>query len=59
VNCIIAYRIKGGKVEVVNDPSGDNVAVFSNYDVAVDYIYANSLFQSGQADHQIISLDEL
>lgn len=58
MDTIIAYRLNGrGPVRMVMDL--DDVAVFSDHDVAVDYADANPLFASGQADYQIIVLDEL
>lgn len=59
MDTIIAYRVNGGKVEVVTDPAGENIAVFSHQDVAIDYANALPLFASGQATYQIIMLDEL
>lgn len=59
MDCIIAYRVNGGNVEVVMDLARENVSVFSHHEFAVDYVDANPLFQSGQADYQIIVLDEL
>ncbi len=58
-DAIIAYRMNGGKVAVVMDPAGENIAVFPHQDVAIDYADAHPLFASGQADYQIIVLDEL
>lgn len=59
MDTIIAYRMNGGKVEVVMDPAGENIAVFPHQDVAIDYVNALPLFASGQAEYQIIVLDEL
>jgi hypothetical protein len=59
MDTIIAYRVNGGKVAVVMDPAGEDIVVFPHHDAAVAYADANPLFQSGQADYQIVTLDEL
>jgi len=60
--CVILYRInKGPYIEIVRDieDGTDEIALFPNIDVAVDYCNNNKLFNSGQADYQIVELDEL
>lgn len=59
MDTIIAYRINGGKVHVVMDEDTGDVAVFPHFDEAIDYADTNNLFQSGQADYQLIELTEL
>ncbi len=61
MDCIIAYRVNGGPVEMVMNFEEDDakVAVFPNMDNAISYADGNKLFQSGQATYQIIELDEL
>lgn len=59
MDCIIAYRVNGGDVEMVLNRTGIGVVVFPNHDAAVTYADANKLFQSGQADYQIVVLDGL
>lgn len=58
MDTIIAYRVNGGKLQVVLSEDGE-IEVFSHQDYAVDYALDNALFNSGQADYQIIELDEL
>lgn len=55
---IIAYRIHDGRLEIVLDPEGE-ICVFPNADEAIFYADGNALFSSGQADFQIIELDQL
>ncbi len=60
MDTIIAFRLNGrGPVRMVMDLDGTDVAVFSDYDIAVDYAEANPMFSSGKADYQIIVLDDL
>jgi hypothetical protein len=59
MDCIIAYRVNGGPVEIVLGINNRGPAVFPNHDRAVAYADGNKLFQSGQANYQIITLDEL
>lgn len=59
MDCIIAYRVNGGDVQLVMDEAEEKVAVFPHQDAAVDYADNSRLLQSGQADYQIIVLDEL
>ena len=61
MDTIIVYRVSGGKLEVVLSGEGDHgdVAVFRHHDDAVLYAENSRLFQSGQADYQIVTLDEL
>ena len=58
MECIIAYRVNGGRVRMVMDEE-DEIAIFPHEGKAIAYAYANALFRSGQADHQIIELDDL
>lgn len=58
MDCMIAYRVNG-KIHAVMDEDTGDVAVFPHHDAAVAYADANKLFQSGQANYQIIVLDEL
>ncbi len=58
MDCMIAYRVNG-KVHTVMDEDTGDVTVFPHHDAAVTYADANNLFQSGQADYQIVVLDEL
>jgi len=58
MECVILYRVNGGRVAVVAEPEGE-IAVYPHLDAAVDYAESNKLFQSGQADYQIVELDEL
>ena len=65
--CIILYRINGGKVQaVLNDD--EEICEFPHMDAAVRYALNGaddppSLFakicESGQADYQIVELNEL
>lgn len=59
MDCVILYRVNGGKVTYVSEEDSDDIAVWPNMDAAVDYAMNNKLFNSGQTDHQIIELDEL
>lgn len=56
--CIIVYRVNGGAATVVLDVAGE-LATFPHRDDALDYADRNSLFQSGQAEYQIVELDEI
>jgi hypothetical protein len=59
MDTIIAYRVNGGKVNLVMTEDGSDICVFPHHDDAVAYADEVGLFQSGQADYQIITLDEL
>lgn len=59
MDTVIAYRVNGGKVNFVMAEDGMDVCVFPHQDAAIDYADRNALFQSGQADYQIITLDEI
>lgn len=59
MDTIIAYRVNGGDVEIVLDIDATGPSIFPNHEAAVAYAVANKLFQSGQANYQIIELDEL
>ena len=58
MDTIIAYRVNGGKLQIVTDADGE-IEVFPHQDDAVEYADSNQLFKSGQADYQVIVLDEL
>jgi hypothetical protein len=60
MECVILYRTKGSLrlVEYVSDPDGI-MTVFPHMDAAIVYALNNELFNSGQADYQIVELDEL
>jgi hypothetical protein len=58
MDTIIAYRVNGGQVQFVLNDDGE-CAVFAHHDEAVTYALDSALFASGQADYQIITLDEL
>ncbi len=58
MDTIIAYRTNGGRAQLVIDEDGE-VMVFPFKDEAVIFADQSDLFQSGQADYQIIVLDEL
>lgn len=59
--CVILYRrTDSGHVEfVANGSFPAMIAVYPHQDAAVDYCLSNRLFTSGQADYQIVELDEL
>lgn len=64
MTCVILYRINGGPVEIVWKTSSagaheDLIYEFGHLDEAVAFAERNRLFQSGQADYQIVELDEL
>jgi hypothetical protein len=62
MNCCILYRVNGGKLQFVGQSTsedGEHIAEFPNIDEAVHYAMCNSLFDSGQAEYQIVELDEL
>lgn len=56
--CVVLYRINGGPVHFVCDDDGD-LSEFDDRDEAVAYVMGNALLTSGQADFQIVELDEL
>ena len=56
--CIIAYHIGNGSIEIVKDEHGE-VYVFESRESAIEYALENELFYSGQARYQIIECDEL
>jgi hypothetical protein len=60
MECVILYRTRGSLrlVEYVSDPDG-TMTVFPHFDAAAAYALSNALFDSGQADYQIVELDEL
>lgn len=55
MDTIIAYRINGGPVQVIMDEE-EKVGVFQDYDSALKFASESKLFQSGQADYQIVEL---
>jgi hypothetical protein len=62
VNCCILYRVNGGKLQFVGESTtedGEHIAEFPSMDAAVSYALSNDLFDSGQADYQIVELNEL
>lgn len=61
MNCCILYRVNGGRLQFVGDLWQDEAVIseFPDMDAAVAYAENNKLFQSGQADYQIVVLDEL
>lgn len=56
--CVILYRGNGANVQYVGEEDGD-IAVFPHMDDAIAYCEANKLFESGQANYQIVELSEL
>lgn len=59
-DCVILYRTKGGVVDIVRNPDETDLpSVFPHMDAAIEYADSNKLFESGQADYQIVELDEL
>ena len=64
VDCVILYRINSRPVQIVrrvtrSGDETDEIIEFRNIDEAVDWAKHNPLFNSGQADFQIVELDEL
>lgn len=63
MRCIILYRVNGGPAEAVMqwvpDKNDYRIEEYPNFDAAVAFADTNKLFQSGQADYQIVELDEL
>ena len=64
LDCVILYRVNGGPVKIVrrvtlSGDETDDISEFRNIDEAVDWADHNPLFNSGQADFQIVELDEL
>lgn len=61
LRCVILYRVNGGPVQAVgNSDDGEPVIEeFASREEAIDFAEDNGLFQSGQADYQIVELDEL
>ena len=57
-DCVILYRVNGGIVQFVMGADGE-LSVFNDQDEAISYADRNKLFQSGQANYQIVVLDEL
>lgn len=61
MNCVILYRINGGSVQGVTFDDGE-LHVFPNLDAAVGWLDGaplGRLVESGQADCQVVALDEL
>jgi hypothetical protein len=59
--CVILYRINDGTVEAVMGAIGD-LAVFPHIDAALAWLDTaplGKLYAAGQADYQIVELDEL
>lgn len=61
MECVILYRLAGTVHAVLQTAPGedDRIAVYPNMDAAISYTDTNKLFQSGQADWQIVELDQL
>ncbi len=62
-NCVILFRINGGSVQGVTFDDGE-LHEFPNLDAAVGFVHAADhpfarLIDRGQADYQIVELDEL
>jgi hypothetical protein len=60
--CVILFRVNGGPVMAVMECTPENeyrILEYPNLDAAITYADANKLFRSGQADYQIVELDEL
>jgi hypothetical protein len=58
--CVILYRGKDERIQFVRDPEDPGeIAVFPYFDAAIAYCGTSELFKSGQADYQIVELDEL
>jgi hypothetical protein len=58
--CVILYRGKDERIRFVRDPEDPSeIAVFPHLDAVIAYCYTSKLFKSGQADYQIVELDEL
>jgi hypothetical protein len=55
---IVVYRVNHGPAKVVVDADGE-LATWSHPDDALTYCAKNALFLSGQADWQVVELDEL
>lgn len=61
MNCVILYRINGGSVQGVTFDDGE-LREFPNQDAAIGWLDdapLGRLVESGQADCQIVALDEL
>lgn len=59
MNCCILYRVNGGKLQFVATSDAGDICEFPDMDAAISYADQNGLFESGQADYQIVELDEL
>jgi hypothetical protein len=60
MECVILYRINGGKIEFVRDaPISISPEVFPDRDAAVDFAENHQPFRNVQVDYQIVELDEL
>lgn len=59
MGCVILYRVNGHEpVEYIMN-GRDEMAIYPNVAAAIAYAESNKLFQSGQADYQIVELTEL
>lgn len=58
MRCIILFRINGQSLQYVRDVR-DGIHEFPHRDDAIAYASSNLLFDSGQADYQIVELDEV
>ena len=62
MRCVILYRVGDSRVDAVREvdiDGGDHISEFADMDAAISFAFSNALFQSGQADYQIVQLDEL
>jgi hypothetical protein len=57
--CVILYRVNGGRIKIVYDDDLVEVEVFPHMDAAIAWCDDSKLFANGQADYQIVELDEL
>ena len=54
--CIILYRINNGTLEYVTNEFDSDIAVYPTELDAMKYCDLNGLFQSEQAEYQIVEL---
>lgn len=61
MDCVILFRVNGGHVQAVMDNT--EIREFPNLDAAVSHTQGGTMFakliESGQADFQIVELNEL
>jgi hypothetical protein len=58
MNCAIFYRVNGGALPVVTTDDGSPRELL-HHDDAVHYAEHTVLSESGDADYQVVELDEL